>query len=58
MFTANDALDFGSPVGIEYYDQESFKFNARSRARAEYLGSPAQLREEKQKTDGPIPLAD
>jgi arylsulfatase len=63
MFTANDCLDFGidlgSPVGIEYYDQAPFKFNGTiEQARVEYLGSPAQLQEEKVQTDGPIPVTD
>lgn len=63
IFTANDCLDFGidlgSPVGIEYYDQAPFKFTGRIEgARVEYLGSPAQVRDEKLQTDGPIPVAD
>jgi hypothetical protein len=63
MFTANDCLDFGidlgSPVGIEYYDQAPFKFNGKiEQAHVEYIGTPAQLQEEKLKTDGPIPVAD
>ena len=63
LFTANDGLDFGvdlgSPVGLEYYDQAPFKFNGRiEQARVEYLGSTAQLQEEKRQTDGPIPVAD
>ncbi len=62
-FTANDALDFGvdlgSPVGLEYYDQAPFKFNGKIEgARVEYIGSPAQLQEEKLQTDGQIPVAD
>ena len=63
MFTANDCLDFGidlgSPVGIEYYDRAPFKFNGRiEQAAVEYLGTPAQLQEEKLQTDGRIPVAD
>ena len=63
IFTANDCLDFGidlgSPVGIEYYDQAPFKFNGKIEgARVEYLGSPAQVQEEKLQTDGPIPAED
>ncbi len=63
IFTANDCLDFGidlgSPVGIEYYDQAPFKFNGDIKgARVEYLGSPAQLQDEKLQTDGPIPPED
>jgi arylsulfatase len=63
VFTANDCLDFGidlgSPVGIEYYEQAPFKFNGKIEgARVDYLGSPAQLQEEKLQTDGPIPVAD
>ena len=63
IFTANDCLDFGSdlgsPVGIEYYDQAPFKFNGTIKgARVEYLGSPAQLQDEKLQTDGPIPSED
>jgi arylsulfatase A-like enzyme len=62
-FTANDALDFGidlgSPVGIEYYDQAPFRWNGMIlQARVDYLGSPAQLQEEKLQTDAPIPAAD
>ena len=63
IFTANDCLDFGidlgSPVGIEYYDQAPFKFNGKIEgARVEYLGSPAEVQEEKLQTDGPIPAED
>ena len=63
MFTANDCLDFGidlgSPVGPENYDQAPFKFNGKiERAHVEYLGSPAQLQDEKLQTDGPIPPED
>jgi arylsulfatase A-like enzyme len=63
MFTANDCLDFGidlgSPVGLEYYDQAPFKFNGKiKQAHVEYIGSHAQLQEEKLKTDGKIPVAD
>ena len=63
IFTANDCLDFGidlgSPVGLEYYDQAPFKFNGTIEgAHVEYLGSPAQLQQEKMQTDGPIPVAD
>jgi hypothetical protein len=62
-FTANDCLDFGidlgSPVGLEYYDQAPFKFNGKIEgARVDYLGTPAQLQEEKRQTDGQIPAAD
>jgi arylsulfatase A-like enzyme len=63
LFTANDALDFGidlgSPVGIEYFDQAPFKFNGEIMgAQVEYLGSPAEIKEEKLQTEGPIPAAD
>jgi hypothetical protein len=63
IFTANDCLDFGidlgSPVGIEYYDQAPFAFNGKIEGeRVEYLGAPAQVREEKLQTDGPIPSED
>jgi hypothetical protein len=63
MFTANDGLDFGvdlgSPVGIEYYDQAPFRYNGRiEQARVKYLGTPAELQEEKLLTDGPIPVSD
>jgi arylsulfatase A-like enzyme len=63
IFTANDCLDFGidlgSPVGIEYYDQAPFAFNGKIEgARVEYLGAPAQVQEEKLRTDGPIPSED
>jgi arylsulfatase A-like enzyme len=63
MFTANDCLDFGidlgSPVGLEYYDQAPFRFNGKiEQAHVEYLGSAAQLQEEKLQTDGRIPVAD
>jgi hypothetical protein len=52
-------IDLGSPVGIEYYDQAPFKFNGKIEgARVEYLGSPAQVQEEKLQTDGPIPAED
>ena len=63
IFTANDCLDFGidlgSPVGIEYYDHAPFAFNGKIEgARVEYLGAPAQVQEEKLRTDGPIPSED
>ena len=63
LFTANDCLDFGvdlgSPVGLEYYDLAPFKFNGKiEQAHVEYIGSPAELQEEKLKTDGMIPVAD
>jgi hypothetical protein len=63
MFTANDCLDFGidlgSPVGIEYYDQAPFKFNGKIEgARVKYLGTPAELQEEKLQTDAPILVTD
>jgi arylsulfatase A-like enzyme len=63
LFTANDCLDFGvdlgSPVGLEYSDMAPFKFNGKiEQAHVEYLGSPAELQEEKLKTDAPIPAAD
>ena len=63
MFTANDCLDFGvdlgSPVGIEYYDLAPFKFNGKiEQAHVEYIGSTAELQEERLKTDAPIPVAD
>jgi len=36
-----------------------FKFNGKiNQARVEYIGSPAELQEERLKTDGPIPVAD
>ena len=59
----DDALDFGidlgSPVGVEYYDQAPFKFNGKIvEAQVRYLGTPAQLQEEKLRTDAPIPAAD
>ena len=62
-FTANDALDFGSdlgsPVGLEYYDQAPFKFNGLiDGARVQYLGTPAQVQQEKLQTDAPIPSMD
>jgi arylsulfatase len=63
LFTANDALDFGidlgSPVGIDYFDQAPFKFNGEIlEARVEYLGTPAQIEEERLQTDTMIPVAD
>jgi arylsulfatase A-like enzyme len=63
MFTANDALDFGvdlgSPVGLEYFDQAPFKFNGTIiGAHVEYLGSPAEIKEEKRETEGPVPAMD
>jgi hypothetical protein len=62
-FTANDALDFGidlgSPVGLEYFDQAPFKFNGTIiGAHVEYLGSPAEIKEEERETDGPVPAMD
>jgi len=62
-FTANDALDFGvdlgSPVGIEYYEHAPFKFNGSILgAQVKYLGSNAEIRQEKLQTTRPTPVAD
>jgi arylsulfatase len=62
-FTSNDCLDFGidlgSPVGIEYYDQAPFKFKGKIEgARVDYLGSAAQIQQEKMRTNGPLPPLD
>jgi hypothetical protein len=63
MFTANDCLDIGtdlgSPVSVDYYDQAPFPFTGKiDRVHVEYLGSPAQVQEEKRQTDAPLPAAD
>jgi arylsulfatase A-like enzyme len=62
-FTANDCLDIGtdlgSPVSIDYYDKAPFAFTGKiDQVLVKYLGSPAQVQEEKQQTDGPIPAED
>jgi hypothetical protein len=44
---------------LRYYDQAPFKFNGMIEgAHVEYIGSPAQLQQEKMQTDGPMPVAD
>lgn len=63
MFTANDCLDIGtdlgSPVSIDYYDQAPFAFNGKiAQVHVKYLGTPAQVQEEKRQTDAPIPAED
>jgi arylsulfatase len=63
MFTANDCLDIGtdlgSPVSVDYYDQAPFAFTGKiEQVQVKYFGSPAQVQEEKQQTDAPIPAAD
>jgi hypothetical protein len=63
LFTANDCLDIGtdlgSPVSIDYYSQAPIQFNGKiERVRVKYLGTPAQVQEEKRQTDGPIPAED
>jgi len=63
MFTANDCLDIGadlgSPVSLDYFDIAPFKFNGTVREmRVKYLGTPADVKDEKEKTDPIIPSAD
>jgi len=62
-FTANDCLDIGtdlgSPVSLDYYDAAPFKFNGKiEQVHVEYLGSLAELKQEKRQVEGPIPVAD
>jgi arylsulfatase len=63
LFTANDCLDIGtdlgSPVSVDYYDKAPFAFTGNiEQVHVEYLGSPAQVQEEKRQTDAPIPAVD
>jgi hypothetical protein len=63
MFTANDCLDIGtdlgSPVSVDYYDQAPFAFNGKiAQVQVKYLGSTAEVQEEKKQTDALIPAAD
>jgi hypothetical protein len=63
MFTANDCLDIGtdlgSPVSLDYYDTAPFTFNGKiEQVQVRYIGSSAQVQEEKRQTDGPIPSED
>ena len=62
-FTANDCLDIGtdlgSPVSVDYYDKAPFAFTGKiEQVLLKYLGSPAQVQDEKRQTDGPIPAED
>jgi hypothetical protein len=63
MFTANDCLDIGtdlgSPVSLDYYDQAPFAFAGKiEQVQVKYLGTPAQVEEEKRQTDAQIPAED
>jgi hypothetical protein len=63
MFTANDCLDIGtdlgSPVSVDYYDQAPFPFTGKiDQVQVKYLGSPAEVQEEKKQTDAVMPAAD
>jgi arylsulfatase len=63
LFTANDGLDFGvdlgSPVGIEYYEEAPFRFNGTIEGtQVRYLGSAAEIQEQRLETEGPVPIAD
>jgi hypothetical protein len=56
LFTANDCLDIGtdlgSPVSLDYYDKAPFTFNGKiAQVRVKYLGSSAEVKEEKRQTD-------
>ena len=63
VFTSNDCLDIGtdlgSPVSPDYYDQAPFKFNGKIEAvKVKYLGTPAELEEEKKQMDAKVPALD
>ncbi len=63
LFTANDCLDIGtdlgSPVSLDYYDKAPFAFTGKiEQVQAKYLGSSAEVAEEKRQTDGVIPSED
>jgi hypothetical protein len=63
MFTANDCLDIGtdlgSPVSLDHFDQAPFSFIGKIRqVQVKYIGSAAEVAEEKRQTDGPIPSED
>jgi hypothetical protein len=58
FFTENDCLDagtdLGSPVSVPYYDKAPFPFNGKiAEVRVKYLGSIAEVKEEKQQIDTP-----
>jgi arylsulfatase len=63
LFTANDCLDIGtdlgSPVSLDYYDRAPFPFNGKiAQVVVRYLGSTAEVKEEKQQTDAPVSSED
>jgi hypothetical protein len=63
LFTANDCLDIGtdlgSPVSLDYYDKAPFAFNGKIvQVRVKYLGSVAEVKEEKQQTGAPVSSED
>jgi hypothetical protein len=59
-FPANDAIDLGSPVGIENYDQATFKSNGEVLGAAvEFVGAyPTLHGKQEGEIEGPIPVAD
>ena len=62
-FTANDCLDIGAdlglPVSLDYYDKAPFKFSGKiDQVHVKYLGSLAQVQQEKRQTDGQVPAED
>ena len=63
LFTSNDCLDIGtdlgSPVSVDYYDKAPFAFNGKiAQVQVKYLGSIAEVKEEKQQTDAPVSSVD
>jgi arylsulfatase A-like enzyme len=63
MFTANDCLDIGtdlgSPVSVDYFDKAPFTFNGKiNQVKVKYLGTPAQLQQEKKDTGAQAPAVD
>jgi arylsulfatase A-like enzyme len=59
LFTGNDCLDIGtdlgSPVSLDYYDKAPFAFNGKiAEVRVNYLGSVAEVKDEKRQTDVPV----
>ena len=63
FFTANDCLDIGtdlgSPVSVDYYDQAPFAFTGKiDQVQVHYLGSSAEVQEEKRQTNALVPAED
>ena len=52
-------IDLGSPVSLDYYDKAPFAFTGKiAQVQVKYLGSPAEMQEEKVQTDAREPAND